>query len=194
MGEPAYIRNFNAACKARLTEVNLQEIEQEIQSASDRAVIVIFAGLLERALADLIRSRFKPDMNSELRYDLFGHEGPIGSFSRQAAVAYGLGLIKADTYHDLDLIRIIRNGFAHSPRHLSFKMPEVIAICDQLRTPNKPNKRHLNSALIREAKTAGLAAGVFSDANPGYRFTTTCHTLAAWMIAATEGRAMDMDL
>jgi DNA-binding MltR family transcriptional regulator len=42
-----------------------------------------------------------------------GFNAPFGTFSSRIVGALALGLISADEYHDLEIIRGIRNDFAH---------------------------------------------------------------------------------
>lgn len=44
---------------------------------------------------------------------LFRHNGPLSTFSARLDMAFALYLIGEKTRHDLDIIRDIRNDFAH---------------------------------------------------------------------------------
>jgi DNA-binding MltR family transcriptional regulator len=59
------------------------------------------------------------------------------SASARIRAAYCLGLITKDQYDDLNLIRRIRNKFAHRLHDLSFKDKEILDWCNSLKMPKK---------------------------------------------------------
>jgi DNA-binding MltR family transcriptional regulator len=71
----------------------------------------------------------------ELLGDVDGSEAPLSNFSARIKTAYCLGLITKKEYDDLNLIRKIRNKFAHRLHGYSFDHKEIIDWCNSLKTP-----------------------------------------------------------
>src|SRR5579871_1657823 len=136
--DPAYIRDFKAYARTPLQTVDLDDVQRELYNTNDRTLAVMLASVVDLALTDLIRSRMRTDLNSEMRGALLDPDGPIGTFSSKIALAYAFGLTGPIFKHDLTLIRIIRNEFAHSRRPISFEDNESDGICSHLKTPEQP--------------------------------------------------------
>src|SRR6266481_591159 len=68
-----------------------------------------------------------PAVNSEFHDILFSESsnGPLASFDAKIRMAYCLGIIDEPTKSDLDAIRRVRNGFAHSIPHHSFTIDTI---------------------------------------------------------------------
>jgi DNA-binding MltR family transcriptional regulator len=107
--------------KMKLGEINImadsekkeqwQEWMEEFQAESDRACAVLGAAFLDEQLRSLLESFFVDDQRKVK--ELFYQSGPLASFSSRTSLAYVLGFLSPSEVHDLDLIRKIRNDFAH---------------------------------------------------------------------------------
>ena len=118
------------------------------------------------------------DLNSGDRKQL------LENFSAKIAMAYAFRLIGPITRFDLDLIRFIRNEFAHSRMPLTFQTAEVKAVCDHLRIVDFPGSLTPYGPLHR-APESELA--VLTDkTQPKTRFICACHTISYRMIAAKD--------
>ena len=116
--------------KKSLEHFDLDAFSARLGSESDRACAVLGAALLDAKLEDLFRERFLAYQD-----ELLGNSGPLGSFSSRIRLACALAWISEDARHDLDVIRDIRNTFAHSFDHeLSFIDQSVAARCSNLRS------------------------------------------------------------
>jgi len=80
------------------------------ENASDRAVAIVSAILLDNFLERLIKTSYVKDPNVNI---IFKDEHILRSFYTKISIAYFSGLIPKDFYHDLKLICDIRNKFAH---------------------------------------------------------------------------------
>jgi DNA-binding MltR family transcriptional regulator len=120
---------------------------------SDRAA-AIFTGIeLEEATRRALVSWVRLDNSDE--YDgLFGAMGPLSTFSARIKTLFVLRLIGKDTRDDLDIIREIRNAFAHSGRELTFDTKEVKAACEHLRAVSWNTKPGIKSAKGRHESEA----------------------------------------
>src|ERR1700692_3271459 len=111
--EAAYIRNFKQFTREPLMAGELSSFESEAYTSSDRSLAVMLSSVLENALDELIESKLRHDLSANSRRLLFDMNGPLGTFSARTIVAYALGMVGPDTQNDIDLIRTLRNGFAH---------------------------------------------------------------------------------
>lgn len=109
----------------------------DLARESERSAVVLGAARLDSALEKLICRSMKPHPGG--RDDLFDPERVLSSFLPKIAIAYRLGLINGDIEHALQLIRKIRNRFAHSieserlsdPAHKS-RLSEVSRACEHI--------------------------------------------------------------
>jgi DNA-binding MltR family transcriptional regulator len=77
------------------------------------AAAILGAGLVEHGLETLLRSRFKLQ-DDETWAMLTRDNGPLKSFYFKIAMGYALGIYDQRMHDDLNIVRNIRNAFAHS--------------------------------------------------------------------------------
>jgi hypothetical protein len=87
----------------------------EFRDESDRAAVILGAAKLDALLRLMLDRFFLPDPSEKKRYGLLGNGGdePVSSFSAKIKMAVRLGLIDEEFAASLDVVRKIRNGFAH---------------------------------------------------------------------------------
>ncbi len=106
------------------------EFLQEFQKESERGAALVGAALLDSRLERILRSHFiAGKAANEL---LGGGNAPLGTYSSRIKCCFALGLITDMEKHDLDLIRSIRNAFAHHEHGLTFEDSKVIGWCSSL--------------------------------------------------------------
>src|SRR3954469_12601040 len=125
--DPVYIREFKVFVKGQLQGADLAPLEAELYGSSDRALGVLRASFLEAALERYIRAHVRPNLDSDSAKRLFDFSGIVGSFGAKILLAYALNWIGKDTHHDLELIRTMRNEFAHCRKAIRFTDPPVAA-------------------------------------------------------------------
>jgi hypothetical protein len=174
--EPAFIRNFKALSRGDITVADLATVEAELYGGSDRARAVLLASFVENALQTFLQAQLRPTFTAEYHRLLFGANAPISSFSAKILVAYAFNWYGPDTRYDLDLIRELRNGFAHSRSSFTFETKEVAAVCKQLRAPESPGafipRGYLEFVSHEELREAS------DKTHPRTRFIMTCHTVS----------------
>lgn len=163
--------------QANLTRDTLIKLEEEIfQIGNDRAFVLVFTALVEDSLRNLLLSHMNKDLNSDDRRRIFEYEGLAGSFSSRTMLAWAMGIIGKDTRHDLDLIRKLRNEFAHSRVSFNFETDEVKAICALLRIPE-----HSSTPFPFRYATHLQVHGRDEELcleHTKTRFATTCHLIS----------------
>lgn len=88
-----------------------------LNQESDRGFVIFAASLVGDSLTRLIKSRLRDDEASRNTVidPLFSGLGPLATFSAQIKLAYAMKLIAKEGYEALELLRKMRNEFAHSP-------------------------------------------------------------------------------
>jgi len=175
--EPAYVRAFKDFTRGDLTSNDLPKLETEIYDANDRASAVILGSIVESTLTTFLSRKLRQDLNRVQRKRLFDYEGPLGTFSAKVILTYAMQLIGPITQHDLDLIRTLRNGFAHSRRYIDFDTPQVAEVCKHLRYPDLPGAFMQFTSLKR-----ALAEFDTELTNPRTRYRVACHTISSRLI------------
>ncbi|WP_422002402.1 hypothetical protein [Reyranella sp.] len=86
--------------------------------------------MLDASLQDALETRFEA-LNSDRRKELFSDSsnGPLSTFSNKIRMAQALGFFGPELRKDLDLLRSIRNTFAHAHQHVDFSTNEVTQAC-----------------------------------------------------------------
>lgn len=107
----------------------IKELDQE----SDRALAVLMAAYLDVLLGDLLISRMAVPPAEAVKLLMGGETAPLSSFSSKIRMAYCLGVLSEDERADLELIRKIRNKFAHDLAGLSFETQPIVDHCRHLR-------------------------------------------------------------
>jgi hypothetical protein len=101
------------------------------ERAHDRTAAIIGAAFLEHALKHAICRHLKEipeDPNFDGLFD--GDEAPLRDFSARIKLAEGLGIVDRATRNDLDIIRHIRNAFAHTKARIGFDTKAISDFCD----------------------------------------------------------------
>ncbi len=176
--DPAYVRAFKDFVGGDLTIKELPELEAEVHGLSDRASAILLGSILESSLTTFLSRKLRPELNKKERKRLFDYEGPLGTLSAKIMLAYAMELIGPVTRHDLDLIRLLRNGFAHSRRHIDFDTPQTAAVCKHLKYPDLPGAFMQFTSLERAAAELGKA----DLAKSGTRYRIACHTISSRLI------------
>lgn len=82
-----------------------------LEEKDERSIALIGGTFCEMALEHVLKG-FLPDNEKDV-HKLFEFNQPLGSFSNKITMAFCLGIIDRLIRRDLDLIRKIRNKFAH---------------------------------------------------------------------------------
>jgi hypothetical protein len=132
----------------------------------DHSFILIVGAALEQALEIALATHFVLDEVSITRLFDDDSSGPLSNFAAKIKIAFALGIFDKPIKEELDLIRHIRNSFAHSKETLTFLSPEIVNACGQLIVPQRwflLDRQH-------------------SDANPSReQFLVSCHHLFLYL-------------
>jgi Mannitol repressor len=128
----AWLKALKALVAKLPTEEELELVTKEsIHSESDRAMALMNSSLVESALQVFIRNNLVP-MGAEERESLFERDGPLSSFSKLIRVSFAFGVIDEEMKRNFNIVRELRNAFAHSRTFVTFETPAIANACAQL--------------------------------------------------------------
>ena len=107
-----------------------------LSKESERGSAIVGAALIDDALEEILKTfMIKPLKSKDELFD--SSFAPIESLSAKIALAYRLGLISPNVRTSLDLIRKIRNDFAHISRQIDFGTQSIQNRIRELFNENK---------------------------------------------------------
>ena len=101
-------------------------IVDEYAKESDRAAAILAASHLEVLVEWVLRAYL---VESKTTNDLFESNAPLSTFSGKVKCAFALGLMQPSALHDFDIVRRVRNRFAHETEVASFDATPVVEWC-----------------------------------------------------------------
>jgi len=116
-GMPSTARSFN-------------DVQKELTEQTDRGAALVAAAYLDDALKEMLQKYFAGEQRTV--DGAFKGNGLVASFSNRIALAYFLGLLTETERRDMNLIRRIRNDFAHVHESISFNEPPSSQRCLEL--------------------------------------------------------------
>ena len=159
---------------------------RELKGESDRGTALLYAAWIDHLLEQKLRLHFSKG-NAKQRDQLFEETGAFHTFASKVSAAFCLGWLDPDVRHDIDLIRRIRNLFAHQIHGLSMDSLRVRAFVDTFRIPPR---EFLDWGQLRAAATKDGAGIVFYTGEPpedvAEPLNTTALTFrlaASWVVA-----------
>ncbi|TDO69819.1 mannitol repressor [Halanaerobium saccharolyticum] len=115
---------------AELISEDIFKFRAILLKETDRGSALMAASYLEDLLEKLLRKFFVDD--NLLSNNLLNGYGGLSSFKSKIDLAYLLGLISRRVKRDLNLIRKIRNEFAHSAENINFNSSSINNRCNEL--------------------------------------------------------------
>lgn len=121
---PPQERSITRLIRQRPTEQDYATLDREVQHAHPRSAAILLSSEVELYLEFAILTRFPRNDTKTVKL-LVDRDGPLSGFYAKIHLAYAMGIIDDDTCHDLNIIRRVRNVFAHAPRPIIFATQEV---------------------------------------------------------------------
>jgi DNA-binding MltR family transcriptional regulator len=181
MATPTYLKNFKAFLASSPGFFNDPEMLKEFYAGSDRAAVILQASLVEGILEAILTTKMRPDLPKDLKDRLFDGSGPLSSFAAKINVAYALELFGPVFLHDLNLIRELRNGFAHAQYPMTLSTLEIAEVCKHLRLVDDQKLSIIPLSYYENSPGRAVAN---DKTHPRTRFTVTCHTIAISLLQA----------
>lgn len=126
---------------------------------SDRGSVIVAAATLDSLLARYLSTVMKSNgLSNRYSVKILDGNGALGSFSARAQIARGFSLISEDTFHDLMVIRKLRNEFAHVHMHCSFSDKKVMAQIQSMRFYQARNEHERKKGEVLLGELIGNSA------------------------------------
>lgn len=104
----------------------------ELQKETDRGLPLVGTSLVDEKLRDILEAFFiEHKVSSKLLDEPFS---PLASFSARLDTCFALGLIDEHEYSEINILRKVRNEFAHAKHGISFKTDRLVSLCSSLRS------------------------------------------------------------
>ena len=94
------------------------DVADTFDNETDRASAILAASYLENLLEIFLKDHMVED---DIINSLFTGQGALSTFSSRIAASYAFKFIPYKVYRDLDLIRKIRNHFAHNMSEATYE-------------------------------------------------------------------------
>ena len=136
------------------------KLRREMLKESDRGLALYATAHIDNELENILRN-ILVGSNQHLN-ELFSFNGPLGTFSSKIKLSYSLGLISKVTMNDINILRKIRNEFAHSNQPLSFETKKNKNLCNSLQLNVQPEN---SSSRIKFMNVVSGISGLLYGAN-----------------------------
>lgn len=110
-------------------------ILEELTQSSDRTKVILGSAILEELLERLLKKHFI--LNTKLTEEVFEPSAFLGSFSSKIKISFLLGLISQEMFDDLEIIRELRNKFAHRIHQSSLLDQSATSLCNNFKFVKK---------------------------------------------------------
>lgn len=110
---------------------NLNAFLSELQQETDRGLPLVAAALIDEKLSETLEMFFTNNRSSKKL--LTDSNAPLGTFSARIEMSLALGLIDEDEYSEAQLVRKIRNKFAHEKHGLNFSSQPIVDLCNNFK-------------------------------------------------------------
>jgi hypothetical protein len=110
---------------------------EELKAQTDRGAVLIAAAVLDELLEMTISARLI-EVGGDRHAALFGRGKPIDSFSAKIELGFRLGLYQNPARVQFEMIRDIRNKFAHRIEPLTFSHPDIAQAIISRRLKHSP--------------------------------------------------------
>jgi hypothetical protein len=137
---------------------------------NDRVTAISLCGFLDGCLKRAILHALP---NETAGWRLFEDRGLLESFGAKITMGHALGLYGNQTRRNLDILREVRNLFAHDITQLSFATPEIAHACTELGIP--------------PAREDFRVADLGSDPSPRDRYVFTGLVTGWWIFMNSMG-------
>jgi mannitol operon repressor len=103
---------------------------RELQKETDRGLPLVGTAFIDEKLRETLQAFFiENKVSSKLLNERFS---PLASFSARLDACFALGLIDDHEYSEINILRKVRNEFAHGKHGLSFKNDKIVGLCSSL--------------------------------------------------------------
>ncbi len=145
---------------------NFLNLRRELSKESDRGMTLYATSYLDKKLESLLQNKLIG--NKKHFKDLFSFNGPLGTFSSKIKLAFSIGLIDKDSMDDINVLRKIRNEFAHSDQNIDLDSEHIKKLINKLKlnvTPEGASMKHIFINVV-----AGISGRIEGSLNTAKKF------------------------
>ncbi|MCZ8091443.1 MltR family transcriptional regulator [Flavobacterium sp.] len=115
----------------------ITKIRFSINKESDRGCALLSVSFLELQIEKVLKKKL---IGNKKHIDkIFDFNGALGTLSNKLDLSYSLGIISKIEYDDINVIRKIRNEFAHSYDDIDFNTQKIESSINNLSLNPRPN-------------------------------------------------------
>jgi hypothetical protein len=103
---------------------------------NDRSTAIVTGAKVEYELGQALCRLFTTPSKT-LIAKMFNGFGQLATFSAKIEFGTAMGMYGSITTNDLNVIKLVRNEFAHDPSAISFETNTIEEMCNKLRFPTK---------------------------------------------------------
>lgn len=148
--------------KQRHALEHLNKFLSVVHTQDDAAMVLSLATFIEESLGRLLLSYFR---TCKATKDLIeGFNAPLGTLGSRIKAAYSFGLVTEDQYKDLEILRKVRNQFAHNWEGVSLERNDIQAMIGQLSCytfTSKPIEGNSREKLLGTISTCCVELQIF---------------------------------
>lgn len=109
---------------------NLNRFMRLVGKQDERAMVLALATFIEDTLGRLFLAYFRSCKATKELVE--GFNAPLGTLGSRIKAAYAFGLVTEQQFKDMELLRKIRNQFAHNWEGVSLERNDIAAMVGQL--------------------------------------------------------------
>lgn len=114
----------------------VERVMKALQGETPRGTIILVVAWIDHMLKLKFMHEFSHG-SAKVQENLYGYGGAFSSLSSKIKTAYAAGWIDAEIFFDLNLLRDLRNDYAHCIEPLSMDEADTRRRLDQLKTPHR---------------------------------------------------------
>jgi len=133
-----------------------------IRKQDDQTMVLSLATFLEDTLGRLLLAYFRSCKATKELVE--GFNAPLGTFGIRIKAVYAFGLVTEDQFKDMEILRKIRNQFAHNWEGVTLERNDLQALTGQLSgytVDHKPIEGGCREKLLGSLATCSLELQIF---------------------------------
>jgi DNA-binding MltR family transcriptional regulator len=135
----------------------------ELQRRGHPGLAIAVAAILDTQLEQCLKHAMRP-LPKKVYEDLFDPMRALGSFASKITMAYALRIISREIYLELEKVRRIRNGFAHSSNLLHFDSESIAPLFAQLKASTQSKSTSPSQQFLECIKPIDKALAAYLNA------------------------------
>jgi hypothetical protein len=120
----------------KISADTVERVTKALQGETPRGTIILVVSWIDHMLKLKFMHEFRHG-SAKVRDSLYGYGGAFSSLSSKIKIAYAAGWIDDDIFFDLNLLRDLRNDYAHRIEPPTMDEADAPRSLDKLKTPHR---------------------------------------------------------